>query len=227
MRPPSCVRQLADDERTAVEKGLRSTDAGVVRRCPMLVARACGPRLWPALVASVPHGSPSSWAATTRRCSTRCTPSPPRDSPACTRRRPRVPRGPAWSADPPGLRTPTSRAPPRARAPRPARLGQTDQPLDAGRAAARRWPGPPRGVCPPGSAGRPAARPCGAWASAGSAPRTGAPAPIWHTSKNRAARPPDRGGPAAARLVLGFADETWWSRFAQPQAPTGGGGGGS
>src|SRR6266436_5500604 len=44
MRPPIFVRTLTDDERTALEKGLRSADAFVLRRCQTLLASARGER---------------------------------------------------------------------------------------------------------------------------------------------------------------------------------------
>ena len=44
MRPPIFVRTLTDDERAALEKGLRSKDAFVLRRCQMLLASARGER---------------------------------------------------------------------------------------------------------------------------------------------------------------------------------------
>ena len=44
MRPPIFVRKLTDDERQALEKGLRSPDAFVLRRCQILLASARGER---------------------------------------------------------------------------------------------------------------------------------------------------------------------------------------
>jgi transposase len=44
MRPPIFVRTLTDQERAAVEKGLRSPDAFVMRRCQILLASARGER---------------------------------------------------------------------------------------------------------------------------------------------------------------------------------------
>jgi len=44
MRPPLFVRTLTDDERQALEQGLRSQDAFIVRRCQMLLASARGER---------------------------------------------------------------------------------------------------------------------------------------------------------------------------------------
>ena len=44
MRPPIFVRTLTDDERAALEKGLRSADAFVLRRCQILLASARGER---------------------------------------------------------------------------------------------------------------------------------------------------------------------------------------
>jgi transposase len=44
MRPPIFVRTLTDEERAAVEKGLRSPDAFVLRRCQILLASARGER---------------------------------------------------------------------------------------------------------------------------------------------------------------------------------------
>jgi transposase len=42
MRSPIFVRALTDDERQAIEDGLRSSDASVLRRCQILVASARG-----------------------------------------------------------------------------------------------------------------------------------------------------------------------------------------
>ena len=44
MRPPIFVRTLTDDERQAREKGLRSKDACVLRRCQILLGSARGER---------------------------------------------------------------------------------------------------------------------------------------------------------------------------------------
>jgi transposase len=44
MRPPIFVRSLSEEERTALEKGLRSADAFVLRRCQILLASARGER---------------------------------------------------------------------------------------------------------------------------------------------------------------------------------------
>lgn len=44
MRPPIFVRTLTDEERAALEQGLRSKDAFVLRRCQMLLASARGER---------------------------------------------------------------------------------------------------------------------------------------------------------------------------------------
>jgi hypothetical protein len=44
MRPPIFVRPLSEVERSALEKGLRSADAFVLRRCQMLLASARGER---------------------------------------------------------------------------------------------------------------------------------------------------------------------------------------
>src|SRR5262249_31447741 len=44
MRPPIFVRTLTDDERQALEQGLRSQDAFVLRRCQILLASARGER---------------------------------------------------------------------------------------------------------------------------------------------------------------------------------------
>ncbi len=44
MRPPIFVRTLTDDERQALEQGLRSKDAFVLRRCQILLASARGER---------------------------------------------------------------------------------------------------------------------------------------------------------------------------------------
>jgi len=44
MRPPLFVRTLTDDEREALEQGLRSKDAFTLRRCQILLASARGER---------------------------------------------------------------------------------------------------------------------------------------------------------------------------------------
>src|SRR5690242_16960241 len=44
MRPPIFVRTLSDEERTTLERGLRSTDVFVLRRCQILLASARGER---------------------------------------------------------------------------------------------------------------------------------------------------------------------------------------
>ena len=44
MRPPILVRALTEEERVALEKGLRSKDAFVLRRCQILLASARGER---------------------------------------------------------------------------------------------------------------------------------------------------------------------------------------
>ena len=77
MRPPIFVRTLTDDERQALEQGLRSESTP----SSCAAARSC----WPAPAASVPPASRRTWVSTTRRCSTRCTPSTPSDWPACRR----------------------------------------------------------------------------------------------------------------------------------------------
>jgi transposase len=42
MQPPLLVRRFSDEERRALEAGLRSTDAFVLRRCQLLLASARG-----------------------------------------------------------------------------------------------------------------------------------------------------------------------------------------
>jgi transposase len=44
MRPPIFVRTLAKEEREALEEGLRSSEAFVLRRCQILLASARGER---------------------------------------------------------------------------------------------------------------------------------------------------------------------------------------
>ena len=44
MRPPIFVRPLSEEERQALEKGLHSPDAFVLRRCQMVLASARGER---------------------------------------------------------------------------------------------------------------------------------------------------------------------------------------
>src|SRR3954469_16992652 len=50
MKPPLFVRPLTDDERFAVQRGLRSVDAFTLRRCQILRASAGGQR--PARIAA-------------------------------------------------------------------------------------------------------------------------------------------------------------------------------
>lgn len=45
MRPPVFVRPITDEERTALEAGLRSSEAFVLRRCQILLASARGQRV--------------------------------------------------------------------------------------------------------------------------------------------------------------------------------------
>ena len=52
MRPPIFVRTLTDEERQAVEQGLHSPDAFVLRRCQILLASARGERA-PRIAASL------------------------------------------------------------------------------------------------------------------------------------------------------------------------------
>ncbi len=44
MRPPIFVRTLSEEERKALEEGLRSSEAFVLRRCQILLASARGER---------------------------------------------------------------------------------------------------------------------------------------------------------------------------------------
>ncbi len=44
MRPPVFVRTISDEERQALEKGLRSSDAFVLRRCQIVLASGKGQR---------------------------------------------------------------------------------------------------------------------------------------------------------------------------------------
>ena len=52
MRPPVFVRPITDEERTALERGLRSSEAFVMRRSQILVASARGQRV-PQIVRSL------------------------------------------------------------------------------------------------------------------------------------------------------------------------------
>ena len=45
MRPPVFIRTITDDERRALEAGLRSSEAFVLRRCQVLLASARGQRV--------------------------------------------------------------------------------------------------------------------------------------------------------------------------------------
>src|SRR5215468_1997068 len=50
MKAPLFIRTLTDDERQALRRGLRSTNAFTLRRCQILLASAAGQR--PALIAT-------------------------------------------------------------------------------------------------------------------------------------------------------------------------------
>src|SRR6266508_5833116 len=52
MRTPIFIRPLAEDEHSQVQKGLRSSDAFVLRRCQILLASARGERA-PAIAAGL------------------------------------------------------------------------------------------------------------------------------------------------------------------------------
>lgn len=59
MERPIFVGPLSDDEREALEDGLRSSDAFVLRRCQILLASSRGENAY--------RGSPARWAAIPRR----------------------------------------------------------------------------------------------------------------------------------------------------------------
>jgi hypothetical protein len=61
MRPPIFVRTLSEEEREALEEGLRSSEAFVLRRCQILLASAGG-EIAPQIA--------KTWAADSKRCAT-------------------------------------------------------------------------------------------------------------------------------------------------------------
>jgi len=56
MKPPVYLRPVTDEERAALEAGLRSHEAFTVRRCQILLARA--ERQRPSAIAQTLHGAP-------------------------------------------------------------------------------------------------------------------------------------------------------------------------
>src|SRR5512144_2823445 len=67
------------------------------------------------------------------------------------------------------------------------------------------------------SAAKPFARRCNAWGLAGSGPNTGSLAPTRTTPEKKQRDRLIRRVATHPEWVLGFADEVWWSRLAQPQ----------
>jgi hypothetical protein len=67
------------------------------------------------------------------------------------------------------------------------------------------------------SAAKPFARRFNAWGSAGSGPNTGSQAPTRTTPEKKQRDRLIRRVATQDEWVLGFADEVWWSRLAQPQ----------
>src|SRR5262249_33951246 len=80
------------------------------------------------------------------------------------------------------------------------------------------WPrsATPRAGPRASSPAKPSAWPGSGWASAGSGPRTGLPAPTRRTRGKKARDRRLRLAPSHPEWVLGYRDETWWSRRSQP-----------
>ena len=117
MRPPIFVRTLTDDERQALEKGLRSNDAFVLRRCQILLASARGERA--PRIADVPGHRRPDGARRPARLQRVGTPSLQKKSSRAHRTRLVFSTG-------------AGRALTRALAAQPPRLRQTRQPVDPG-----------------------------------------------------------------------------------------------
>ena len=76
------------------------------------------------------------------------------------------------------------------------------------------------GLTPRKVSGETFARPCATWILAGSVPSTGLPAPIRPTSGKKQRDRLIRLAIRNPNWALGFADEVWWSRLAQPDMHT-------
>lgn len=194
MKPPLFVRPLAERERAALREGLRSADAFTLRRCQALLQSEQGRR--PAAIAAAlgctsqtVRGAINAFAA---------------EGLACLRPKSKAPRTahPAW---PRGRRGPARPAAPVAAQPR-----QADQPVDAlpGRRGLLR-----EGLDAPAARrrGRPADFEAPGRRLAASQALAGQPRPRLRAKKIRdtlieeAQRRPE--------WVLGFQDETWWTRL--------------
>src|SRR5262245_25497453 len=206
MRPPICVRTLSEAERQALEQGLRANDAYVLRRCQMLLASARGERapriatyrgIDDQTVLDALHAVNSSGLACLQKKSSEVLARPPH---------------------PLSLQPGAGRALTRPLASPPARLRAPYERVDAGprrpgeRRRGHRLHPRQRGDHPPDAAAP------GHWLEAGQAldhqPRSGI-CPKKGQRDRLIAIAEQRGD-----WGLGFADETWWSRFARPHLHT-------
>src|SRR4051794_11939444 len=196
---PLFVRELSGPERHALQAGLRSSDGFTVRRCHMLLASARGDTT--TVIAQAVGCSPQAVRNVLRAFETRGL--------AVVALQSRRPHTAAKLFD----------------AERSQRLKALlhQSPRQFGKARST-WTlalaaevcAPSTGSRPSGSVLRPSATRSSGWGSAGGGRRRGSPARIRSTrSKNwrdrlirLAARHPD--------WVVGYADEVWWSRLAQP-----------
>ena len=69
MNPPRSIRHVTDEERAALETGLRRQDAFSMRRGPIVFARAEGQQ--PAQIASTLHGAPPTGRHVMHACDAR------------------------------------------------------------------------------------------------------------------------------------------------------------
>ena len=180
-----------------MEGGLRSADAFRVRRCQIVLASEYG--------AGVPRIR-AKWGAATKACAMSCTRSIPRGAVACLQRgssRPHTTRG-AWGAKelsgsrPCCLRVPGPSAPPVCGPGVSGRGGLCPRPyFPAGQPRSD-----PHGLCRLGVSWQRAKH----WITS--------PDPAY--ARKKSPRPPDALGRSPPEWALGFEDETWWSRLAQP-----------
>ena len=199
MRPPIKVRRPTDAEQQALEAGLRSSDAIVLRRCQIVLASARGERVPP--IARQLGCDDQTVRKAIHAFNAR---GPRRLAPGS--RRPQTIRA--------GLRPAARRAAAGAAAPEPADLRQADQPVDAG-------PGR-RGQLRAGADRRAGQRRDDPADAQAAGDRLEAGQALDHQPGPRV-RPKKSSRDRLIRLaashptwVLGFQDEVWWSRLARP-----------
>ena len=207
MKPPIFLRELSRKERQALEAGLRSKDAFVLRRSQMLLASARG-QSPPKIAASLGCGSQTVYATRyprVQRTRSRC--------PSCARLFPPEahPHAAFGEGDSEALKELCCTA-------LRGSLASRDEPLDAGGRRGGEFRGGPhrpaskRREDHPGDPGE-----------AGSAPGAGQavdrePRPRIREEKRALRRLLIRRAESDSEWVLGYEDETWWSRFEQPSS---------